>query len=80
MLELQLRRSATVLYGSYRYFTYPMDPWILQQKLELQLVGDKVIGTRIYKAQMPAFVGKELKQFNLFYATHMSLSYLGFHQ
>jgi hypothetical protein len=59
-----------MLYGSHRYFTDPTDPWILQLKLELQLVGNRAIGIRIYRAQMPTFVGKKLKKLNLFYATH----------
>jgi hypothetical protein len=52
------------------------DPWILQLKLELQLVGNRIIGIRIYRTQIPAFVGMQLKQFNLFYAAHISLPYL----
>jgi hypothetical protein len=80
LLELQLRGSATdptdtlrillLLYGSYGSFT---DPLILWLKLELQLVGNRVIGIKIYRALMPTSVGKQLKQFNLFYAAHISL-------
>jgi hypothetical protein len=69
LLELQLRGSATDSYGS-------LDP---SAETRLQLVGNRVIGIRIYRAQMPAFVGKQLKQlnlFNLFHAVHILLPYL----
>jgi hypothetical protein len=46
---------------------------ILQLKLELRLVGNRVIRIRIYRTLMPTEVGIQLKQFNLFYAAHISL-------
>jgi hypothetical protein len=65
LLELQLRGLASdpndylrilrILCGS---FTAPTNPLILQLKLELQLVGNSVIGIRIYRALMPTSVGK----------------------
>jgi hypothetical protein len=79
LLELQLRGSATdltdtlwILWMLYRSYG-SLDP---SAELELQLVGNKVGGIRIYRALMPTFVGMQQKQFNLFYAAHISLSYL----
>jgi len=51
-----------LLYRSYRYFTDRIDSWILQLKLELQLVGNRVIGIKIYRTQIPAFMSKQRKE------------------
>jgi hypothetical protein len=69
--------AAWASHGSYCSFSDPIASLqilqILQLKLELQLVGNSVIGIRIYRTLMPTSVGKQLKQFNLFYAAHISL-------
>jgi hypothetical protein len=59
-----------------RIYHYYYCDFITSAELELQLVGNKVIGIRIYRTQMLTLVGKQLKQFNLFYAAHISLPYL----
>jgi hypothetical protein len=66
--------AAWTSYGSYYYPTDPIaTPRIPQLKLELQLADNSVIGIKIYRALMPTSLGKQLKQFNLFYAAHISL-------
>ena len=77
LLELQLRGILRILLRILQSFNPSVlqlyNPSILQLKLELQLAGNRVIGICIYRTLMPTLVGKQLKQYNLFYAAHISL-------